>query len=112
MSSLTSLRPTQSQSSPLSFEGHGGIRVKQMESDLRLLAKREWWLWFSALFVTLLSAAGFILSSFRSLFLRSDHFYEIRSDQARWEILSLLLLFNVWTVYREWLFRRMRSQIT
>jgi diguanylate cyclase (GGDEF)-like protein len=110
MSSLTSLRPPQS--SPLSFEGHGGIRAQQTESDLHRLRKREWWLWSSALFVTALSAVGFILSSFRSLFLHSDHFYEIRSDQARWGILSLLLLFNVWTVYQQWLFRRMRSQIT
>jgi diguanylate cyclase (GGDEF)-like protein len=108
MSSLTSLRPTQS--SPLSFEGHGGLRAQQAESDLRLLRKREWWLWFSALSVTVLSAAGFVLSSFQRLFSHTDHFYEIRSDQARWAILSLLLLFNVWTAYRQWSFRRMRSQ--
>jgi len=62
--------------------------------------------------VTVLSGIVFLLSSFRSLFLHNDHFFEIRSDQARWGILSLLLLFNAWLVYRQWLFRRLRRHLT
>jgi diguanylate cyclase (GGDEF)-like protein len=83
-----------------------------MESDLRRLGRREWWLWWSALVVTTLSGIAFLLSSFPSLFLHSDHFFEIRSDQTRWGILSLLLLFNTWLVYRQWAFRRVRRQLT
>jgi diguanylate cyclase (GGDEF)-like protein len=83
-----------------------------MESDLQRLGRREWWLWLSALVVTTLSGMVFLLSSFPSLFLHSDHFFEIRSDQARWAILSLLLLFNNWLVYRQWSFRRLRRQHT
>ena len=83
-----------------------------MESDLQRLGRREWWLWLSALVVTILSGMVFLLSSFPSLFLHSDHFFEIRSDQARWGILSLLLLFNAWLVYRQWSFRRLRRQLT
>ena len=30
----------------------------------------------------------------------------------RWGILSLVLLFNSWMVYREWSFRRLRTQLT
>ena len=62
--------------------------------------------------MTTLSGMVFLLSSFPSLFLHSDHFFEIRSDQARWGILSLLLLFNTWLVYRQWSFRRLRRQLT
>jgi diguanylate cyclase (GGDEF)-like protein len=83
-----------------------------MESGLQRLGRREWWLWLSALVVTVLSGVVFLLSSFPSLFLYSDHFFEIRSDQARWGILSLLLLFNAWLIYREWSFRRLRKQLT
>jgi diguanylate cyclase (GGDEF)-like protein len=83
-----------------------------MESGLQRLWRREWWLWFSALVVTTLSGIVFLLSSLPSLFLHSDHFFEIRSDQARWGILSLLLLFNTWLVYRQWSFRRLRRQLT
>jgi diguanylate cyclase (GGDEF)-like protein len=83
-----------------------------MESSLQRLERSEWWLWLSALVVTALSGIVFLLSSFPSLFLHNDHFFEIRSDQTRWGILSLLLLFNTWLVYRQRSFRRVRRQLT
>lgn len=83
-----------------------------MESDLQQLERREWWLWFSALSVSALSALTFALSSFPALFLHADRFFEIRSDQARWATLSLLLLFNGWLVYRQRSFRRLRLDLT
>jgi len=95
-----------------SLEGFAGHGAHPMESGLQRLGRREWWLWLSALVVTTLSGIVFLLSSFPSLFLYSDHFFEIRSDQARWGILSLLLLFNAWLIYREWSFRRLRKQLT
>lgn len=83
-----------------------------MQSGVQQLGRREWWLWFSALTVTSLSGIAFLLSSFHSLFLHTDHFFEIHSDQARWGTLSLLLLFNAWMVYRQWSFRRLRRELT
>lgn len=82
-----------------------------MDSDLRRVGRSEWWLWFSALIVTVLSATVLLLTSFRSLFQHKEHFYEIRSDQARWGILCLLLLFNGWMLYKQWLFRRHRKRL-
>jgi diguanylate cyclase (GGDEF)-like protein len=110
MESILGLRASKPNPSPL--EGFGDYRAQQMESGLRQLGRREWWLWLSAVFVTMLAGVAFLLSSFRSFFLHSDHFYEIRSDQARWGIMCLLLLFNTWMVYRHWSFRRLRRQIT
>src|SRR5260370_15401334 len=97
---------------PSPLEGLPAFRAQQAETDLHQIARREWWLWLSALFVTALSALAFLLTSFRSLFLHSNHFYEIRSDQARWGILCLLLLFNGWLLYRQRFFRRQRRQLT
>ncbi len=108
MESILGLRPNKLNSSPL--EGTDNFRSQQAESGLRQLARREWWLWLSAFFVATLSALGFALSAFPSLFRHSEHFYEIRSDQARWGILCLLLLFNGWMLYRQWSFRRLRKQ--
>ena len=110
MESILGLRVGKSNSSPL--EGSDAFRAQQAESGLRQLARREWWLWFSALFVATLSALGFVLSSVPSLFRHTEHFYEIRSDQARWGILCLLLVFNVWMLYRQWSFRRQRNQLS
>jgi diguanylate cyclase (GGDEF)-like protein len=95
-----------------SFLEIGAYGAHLMESGLRWVGRREWWLWLSALVVTALSAIVLLLTSFHSLFLHTEHFYEIGSDQARWSILSLLILFNAWMVYRLWLFRRMRRQLT
>ena len=107
---MLGLRKAKRRSSPL--EGLPAFRAQQAETDLHQIARREWWLWLSALFVTTLSALAFLLTSFRSLFLHSHHFYEIRSDQARWGILCLLLLFNGWLLYRQRFFRRQRRQLT
>jgi diguanylate cyclase (GGDEF)-like protein len=94
-----------------SFEAFGSHGAHPMESDLQRLARREWWFWWYALVVTTLSGIAFLLSSFPSLFLHSYHFFEIRSDQTRWGILSLLLLFNTWLVYRQWSFRRLKTEL-
>jgi diguanylate cyclase (GGDEF)-like protein len=110
MESILGLRGTKTSSSPL--EGLPAFRAQQVESGLHQLGRREWWLWLSAFFVATFSAAAFLLSSFPSFFQHHEHFYEIRSDQARWGILCLLLLFNGWLVYRQWCFRRTRRQLT
>lgn len=107
---MPGIRTSEPPSSPL--EGLPVLGARQAESGLRRLGRHEWWLWLSALFVTVLAALVFLLSSFRSLFLYRDHFYELSSDQARWAVICLLLLFNGWFVYRQWTFRRRRKQLS
>src|SRR3989442_9609775 len=104
MQSIFGLRLSKAKSSPL--EGFAGDRAQQGESSLRQIGRREWWLWLSASVVTLLAGVAFLLSSFRSffLFLRSDHFYEIRSHPARWGVLFLLLLFHTSMGCKQWVF--------
>lgn len=96
--------------SPL--EGSGHFRVLPDDANPEKLSRREWWLWLSALLVTTLSGVAFLLSSIHSFFRHADYFYEIRSDQARWATLCLVLVFNAWLVYRQWSFRRLRKQST
>ncbi len=95
---------------PSPLEGSGHFRVRPADLNPQQISRREWWLWLSALFVTTLSSVAFLLTSFNSFFRHADHFYEIRSDQARWATLCLLLIFNGWLVYRQWSFRRLRKQ--
>ena len=109
MKSDSKAPPSKPKSSPL--EGSGNFRVQPPEFNPQQISRHEWWLWFSALSVTLLSAVAFVLSSIHSFFRHADYFYEIRSDQARWATLCLILLFNGWLVYRQWSFRRMRKRI-
>lgn len=77
-----------------------------MRTGLDRLARREWWLWLSAIVTTLLAGAVFVLSVFHHLFTRTDHFYEVTVLQARTAAFELLLLFNAWMLYRLWSLRR------
>jgi diguanylate cyclase (GGDEF)-like protein len=114
MSSILGRRSPQPEPSPL--EGLPEFRVRQVEESLRQLGRHELWLWISAFLVTVLSITVFLLSSIPSFFQpilqQHPHFYEIRSDEARWGVLCLLLLFNTWAVYRQWVFRCMYRQLT
>lgn len=103
------LRASKPQVSPLVGST---FRAQQAESSLKQLRRSEWWLWLSALAVTVLSATAFALTAIPSYFRDSEHFYELRSDQARWAILCLLLLFNGWLVYRQWTFRRQKRELS
>src|SRR5258708_13115247 len=91
MESTLGLRVSKTQASPLESET---FRAQQAEYGLQQLGRSEWWLWLSALLVTVLSATAFVLTAIPSYFRHSEHFYEIRSDQARWGLLCLLLLFT------------------
>jgi diguanylate cyclase (GGDEF)-like protein len=97
---------------PSPLEGPASFRAQFTEADLGQLAKREWWLWFSALAVTAAAGVALLLSSFPSLFRHSEHFYEVRPEQARWAVLCLMLLFNARMVYRQASFRRLRKKAT
>src|SRR5215469_3087024 len=84
----------------------------QTEFDLVALIRREWWLWFSAATVTLLSVGAFLLTAFPRLFYHREHFYELGLEQSRWGILCLVLLFNTWMVYQQQRFRRLRKRMS
>jgi len=107
---MLGLRTRTSEPSPL--EGSGAFRALQTETELRHLARSEWWLWLSAAAVTLLATAALVLSFVPSLFRYANHFYEIRPDQAQWGTAGLVLVFNFWLVYRQWSFRRRRKRLT
>jgi diguanylate cyclase (GGDEF)-like protein len=110
MKSMLGLRARTQEPSPL--EGSGAFRALQNETELRRIARSEWWLWFFSGIVTLLATAALVLSFLPSLFRHANHFYEIRPEQAQWSTAALLLVFNSWLVYRQWSFRRRRRELS
>jgi diguanylate cyclase (GGDEF)-like protein len=110
MKSFLGISTSKPKHSPLA--GSGKFRVLANGPSPQQISRHEWWLWLSALLVTTLSAVALLLSSIHSFFRHADYFYEIRSDQARWATLCLILIFNARLVYRQWSFRRLRRQST
>src|ERR1700687_4293681 len=110
MKSLLGLCARPPETSPL--ECSGAFRGLQIENVFRHIARREWWLWLSAVAVTLLATSALVLSLVPSLFRHANHFYELRPDQAQWGTAGLVLVFNFWLVHRQWSFRRHRKHLT
>lgn len=97
---------------PSLLEGSGAFRALQNETELRHIARSEWWLWFSACCVTLLATAALVLSFLPFLFRHTIQFYEIRSDQTQWSTAALVVVFNAWLVHRQWFFRRRKKALS
>jgi len=109
MGSLFGLRSDKPSPSPL--EGTAVFRAQLADNGLQQLGRREWWLWFSALSVTLLSAVSLSLTFVPSFFEQIQHFYQPRPDQARWASMALLLVFNFWLLYRQRSFHNERREL-
>ena len=88
---------------------HDPYRSQQQSSFwLRHLERREWWLWGTAVFVTLLLTLGIL--SFLPLFLQSGESSEsiFLLKRAAWGLLAIVLLFDVHTVRQQIQMHRMR----
>src|ERR1043166_7340019 len=80
-------------------------------TSLRLIEKREWWLWATAVIVTLLLTAG-ILSFLPSL----PHSGEGSDSSfllpgAMWGLLTMVLLFDLYAFYQQLQIHRMRRRL-
>jgi diguanylate cyclase (GGDEF)-like protein len=103
---------------PWSCDGHGqeklrsGAKGEHIEVLVRRVDTRQWWLWCSAMVVTLLAMAGiasFALPDFLSQFASFHAFF--LNDTVR-GLLSLVVLFNVYVVYEQVQINRIRNQVS
>ncbi len=80
------------------------------KSHLRRIERREWWLWATAVIITLLLTVGML--SFLPPILRSGEtesaFYLRR---AMWGLVGVVLLFDVYTVYQQLQLHRTRARL-
>ncbi|HET7210070.1 MAG TPA: PAS domain S-box protein [Terriglobales bacterium] len=77
---------------------------------LRRIERREWWLWTTAVIITLLLTAGIL--SFLPAVLRSGEtgsVFDLR--RAMWGLLGIVLLFDVYTVYQQLQLHRTRRRL-
>ena len=84
---------------------------QRLPQNFRRIERREWWLWGSAIFVTLLLMAGlssFILPSMRT---SEDSFLRFYLPQAVRGLVGLVLIFDVYTIYQQLQIHRIRCQL-
>src|SRR5882724_501155 len=78
---------------------------------LRRIEQREWWLWATAVIITLLLTAGIL--SFLLPLLRSGEQSESAFTQQRamWGLVGIVLLFDLYTVYQQLQLHRTRRRL-
>ncbi len=79
---------------------------------MRHVGRRQWWLWSSAVLVTLLLTLGIASFAFPGLLTQADATYSFHLSQAVRGLVGLVLLFNVYTIYQQLQIHRMQRGLT
>jgi diguanylate cyclase (GGDEF)-like protein len=95
---------------PLKVKDRSG-RARQIQTAINDVGKRQWWLWSTAMVVTLLLTLGIASFAFPGLLNQESATYPIDLNQALRGLAALVLLFNVYTVYQQLLIRRLQNSI-
>ena len=80
------------------------LRPRQVEG-------REWWLWGSAVAVTLVLTFGILSLTFPGFHLPTDSAYSLSLKEWVRGLAALVLLFDIYTVYQHWQLQRIRRQL-
>jgi PAS domain S-box-containing protein len=77
---------------------------------IRKVERRQWWLWASAIVITLLLTAG--MASFALLFDQSDPGFSFTFRESVRGLVGLIFLFDLYTIYQQIQIHRIRRQLT
>ena len=88
---------------PASFEPSFWTRVRKIE-------RRQWWLWASAIVITLLLTVG--VASFAYEFDQSDPTFVFNLRQSIRGLVGLVFIFNLYTIYQQLQIHRIRRQLS
>ncbi len=88
---------------PIPYEPSFWSRVRKVE-------RRQWWLWASAIVITLLLTVG--MASFSFIFDGIDPNFSFTLRQSVRGLVALVFLFDLYTIYQQVLIHRIRRQLT
>lgn len=80
-------------------------------AKFRRIERREWWLWASAVFVTLLLTAGLGSFIFPGFWSSDDKLALFSLPQAVRGLVGLVLIFDIYTIYQQLQIHRIRNQL-
>ena len=80
------------------------IRIRQVEG-------KEWWLWGSAVVVTLVLTLGILSLTFPGFHLPTDGAYSLNLKEWVRGLAALVLLFDIYTVYQQRQLQRIRRKL-
>jgi len=88
------------------------VQAEQMRTIMRRLQRRQWWMWSSAVMVTLLLTLTVASFAFPGLLSQAESFSSFYLDQSVRGLVGLVLLFNVYTIYQQTQIHRIQKQMS
>lgn len=86
-------------------------RNKELARELRLIERRDWWIWANTIFVIVLLTFAVISFTLPELVAGAQTYFKIKFVDAVFALVSFIFLFNVYTVYQQALIKRLRRQL-
>jgi diguanylate cyclase (GGDEF)-like protein/predicted Zn finger-like uncharacterized protein len=84
---------------------------QELAQNLRQIEKRDWWIWGYSIFVMLLLTLTIISFTLPALRQGAETIFRIKMSEAVFALISLVILFNIYTVYQQVLIKRLRRQL-
>ncbi|HEV1995285.1 MAG TPA: GGDEF domain-containing protein [Candidatus Acidoferrum sp.] len=88
------------------------LQGEEFRAKLRSVARRQWWLWSSAILITILLALTVASFAFPELLAHSESTYAFELGQAVRGLVGLVLLFNINAVYQQFQINRMQRHMS
>lgn len=98
---------SQLHSAPLSPEAS----AKELAEERRRIDKRDWWVRGYSIFVILLLTFAVISLTLPALVNDAETYLHIKLTEAVFGLITLIVLFNIYTIYQEILIKRLRRQL-
>jgi len=86
--------------------------AEEIRRSMRRLQRRQWWMWSSAVLVTLLLTLTIASFAFPGLLSQAAGFSSFYLEQSVRGLVGLVLLFNVYTIYQQTQIHRIQSQLS
>jgi two-component system, cell cycle sensor histidine kinase and response regulator CckA len=87
------------------------IDAEKVFAHLKRVESQQWWLWASAIVVTLLLTGGLLSFTFPFLFEKTDVVYTTNLQLSLRALVGLVMLFDVYALYQQMQIHRVRKQL-
>ncbi len=84
---------------------------QEIADNLRKIDKKDWWIWANSIFVMLLLTGALISFTLPSISQGPAPLFRIKSSEAIFGLVALVILFNIYTIYQQVLIKRLRRQL-
>lgn len=85
--------------------------AKELAEERRRIDKRDWWVRGYSIFVILLLTFAVISLALPALLTGAETIFGIKLTEAVFGLITLIVLFNFYTIYQEILIKRLRRQL-